>query len=229
LNIDNYTHLLIDLDHTIFDFDASQKIALEKAIEKQGIQFSDDHAPIYYRINRLNWELYESGKITRETLEIKRFQDFKDESGLPVNVLSLKESYYEHIEGSTHMFDGAMDFLKSHKRNKHLTAVTNGIPKLQRGRLRKSGLDNVFNSIIISGEIGYVKPDRKYFEKTFHTIGNPKKNNVLMIGDSLVADISGALQFGLKCVWYNPHSVKNHTSFVPTYEVKSFSDFSRGL
>ena len=50
------------------------------------------------------------------------------------------------------------------------------------------------------------------------------KEETLMIGDSLTADIQGGNNARIDTIWYNPHHLENHTQAQPTYEVHSYQD-----
>ena len=57
---------------------------------------------------------------------------------------------------------------------------------------------------MIAGEIGHSKPHRGYFEYVHTQLNAPNHEEVIVIGDSLTADIEGALAFGYHTCWYNP-------------------------
>jgi len=65
------------------------------------------------------------------------------------------------------------------------------------------------------------KPDPRYFEKVFVTIGNPEKHAVLMVGDGLSSDIAGGGAYGIDTCWYNPAGCRNKTSVEPTYQIRN--------
>ena len=62
----------------------------------------------------------------------------------------------------------------------------------------------------------------------YETIGNliPEftKEQALMIGDSLTADIAGGNAAGIDTVWYNPNHKENTSLAVPTYEVSDYQE-----
>ena len=74
--------------------------------------------------------------------------------------------------------------------------VTNGAAS-QLGKCRAAGLEQIAPFIIVSGEVGYAKPDQRIFRDalTATALENPAK--VLFVGDNPVADIDGAKRFGM--------------------------------
>ena len=71
-----YTHLLFDLDGTLFDFDAGETYAFHKVCDTFHIPYSDEVLSLYQRINLSYWKAYERGEITSAALAIARFHDF---------------------------------------------------------------------------------------------------------------------------------------------------------
>ncbi|MFX0173045.1 MAG: HAD family hydrolase [Candidatus Hodarchaeota archaeon] len=77
--------------------------------------------------------------------------------------------------------------------------------------LRKYNLIDYFSKIIFSGDIGWKKPSLKFFNSAFSGLGDINKSRILHIGDDPVADLQGALNFGIKALWIrSPH--KNSTT-----------------
>lgn len=103
-------------------------------------------------------------------------------------------------------------------------AATNGIISIQTGRLIKSGLAPYFNHVFISEQLVTQKPDALFYERIGQQIHGFSKENTVMIGDSLTADIQGGNNAGIDTIWYNPHHLENKTQAQPTYEVHSYQD-----
>lgn len=74
-----------------------------------------------------------------------------------------------------------------------------------------------FEQVFISEEVGAAKPSRDYFEAVFRGIGNPPKETVLLIGDSLTSDMRGGLDYGIDTCWYNP--MGKPTNLPVTYQI----------
>ena len=60
-----YTHLLFDLDGTLFDFDAGETYAFHKVCDTFHIPYSDEVLSLYQRINLSYWKAYERGSSRR--------------------------------------------------------------------------------------------------------------------------------------------------------------------
>jgi putative hydrolase of the HAD superfamily len=83
-----------------------------------------------------------------------------------------------------------------------LALVTNGPSGLQRDRLHSLWLDDVFDAVIVSAEVGMAKPDAGPFRLALEELG-VDTSEAWHIGDSLHTDIVGALGAGLTAVWLN--------------------------
>ena len=61
-----------------------------------------------------------------------------------------------------------------------LAVVSNGVEKVQAGRLEKSGLGRFFDGVFVSGRVGATKPARKIFDTALNTLGIENRKKVLM-------------------------------------------------
>ena len=64
----------------------------------------------------------------------------------------------------------------------------------QHSRFGASSLKPYFSSLVISDEIGVAKPEPGYFSEVLSRAGNPKRAEVLMVGDGLSSDIAGGVR-----------------------------------
>lgn len=77
-----------------------------------------------------------------------------------------------------------------------LALVTNGASCLQREKLQSADLEKYFETVVVSADIGYGKPDRRIFEVAL-TEMNVAPHEALMVGDSPTKDIEGAKAMGI--------------------------------
>jgi putative hydrolase of the HAD superfamily len=66
--------------------------------------------------------------------------------------------------------------------------------------VRKVGINDFFNVIIVSDAVGWRKPHAKIFEEALKRL-NVKAEETLFIGDSPYEDIKGAKQLGMKTIF----------------------------
>ncbi len=80
--------------------------------------------------------------------------------------------------------------------------VTNGGGDLQREKLRDTGLEDAFEVVVVSGELGIAKPDPRIFERALAEFG-VTADRAAHVGDTLSSDIEGAVAAGVLPVWLN--------------------------
>ncbi len=66
-----------------------------------------------------------------------------------------------------------------------------------RRSLRKNGLEGLFDPVVISGDVGYVKPHASVFRKALDALPAPP-HRVLFVGDRWDADMVGAAAVGMR-------------------------------
>ena len=220
-----YKFLLFDLDHTLLDFDAAEDIALTQLLEEEGVEDIQTYKDYYVPMNKLLWKDLELKKITKNELVNTRFAKLFAHFGIEKDGAYLAERYQFFLSKQGQIFPGVEDLLKKLiSRGYELYAATNGITYIQTGRLEQSGIAPFFKKIFISEQLHTQKPDAAFYEKIGARIPSFNKNQTLMIGDSLSADIQGGNNAGIDTIWYNPHHLENKTLAHPTYEVHSYKD-----
>ena len=90
---------------------------------------------------------------------------------------------------------------------------------MQSSRLLSVGKEKYFDSIFISENLGYNKPDKRFFEKCFKEISDLVKSKAVIIGDSLTSDIKGCKNAEIKTIWFNPTGTANETDIKPDFEI----------
>jgi 2-haloacid dehalogenase len=218
-----YSHLLFDADGTLFDYDRGEAKALAATFEETGIPYIADYTNIYRQINAQMWSDFEQGKISQKKLRSERFGRLFHALNIRADPLLFSERYQTNLGQATDLIDGAPELLQALHENHYLLLITNGIPEVQRSRLSLSPIQDYFDAIIISGEIGVAKPDPRIFDAAFQAMGNPPKQKTLVIGDSLTSDIQGGLNYGIDTCWFNPEQHPPNPAIPATHQIHSLS------
>lgn len=218
----SYTWLLFDLDNTLMDFNQASHISFHRAMQTLGLpRHKIDYAE-YNRHNYRVWHEFELGEIDALTLRAKRFQlyfDAVDHSGS--DPLIGNRLYLEGLVDHPIMLEGARELIHDAKQHYRLAVITNGLKEVQRPRLRSAGIYDLFDTIVVSDEIGHAKPHPEYFDHVFIESKDIDHRNALVIGDSLKSDIQGAHRYGIDSCWFNPHRVSADHRYHATHEVHS--------
>lgn len=204
----------------MFDFVKAEKEALKKAFLQNNLPFSDEACRLYHKINDDLWLLLERGKISKPEIQLRRFREFFAAFGI-VNVdpVLFNRDYVAYLSEGTYLIDGAAALCETLSKKALLAIVTNGVAEVQKSRIGNSKITEFISFLFVSEAIGYAKPEREYFEHALCEMKHPDKSDVLIVGDSLVADIKGGLDFGIDTCWVNPGGYKNKSPYVPKYEI----------
>lgn len=101
------------------------------------------------------------------------------------------------------MLDGATDVLKEIKKRGYiLGCITNGVSSLQNIKLDTAGIRDMFDVVVVSGDIGIYKPDRRIFDEACKRAGVANEK-ALFVGDHPINDIEGALGADMQAVRMN--------------------------
>jgi YjjG family noncanonical pyrimidine nucleotidase len=199
-----YTTVLLDLDHTLLDSDASEALAFGQALRQSGIGQPERHFATYDAINRALWAAVEREEITPSSVRTARFEQLVATTGIDADPLALADSFVDGLSTHGELYPGAHDVLDALARLASLALVTNGLSEVQRRRIERLDLGKYFDAVVISSEVGASKPSSEIFDITFEMLAKPAKATVLMVGDSLTSDIQGGANYGIATCWYNP-------------------------
>ncbi|WP_333615878.1 HAD-IA family hydrolase, partial [Bacteroides pyogenes] len=104
----------------------------------------------------------------------------------------------------------------------NLYILSNGFRELQWRKMCASGVDGYFKKLILSEDLGVMKPWPEIFHFALSATQSGLRDS-LMIGDSWEADITGAKGVGMHQVFYNVTG-RTEFPFHPTYHIRSLKD-----
>ena len=213
-------NILLDLDNTIFDFTKAERIALTKTLRALNIEPEEAVLCRYSELNLEQWKLLELGKISRDQVKLQRFSNLFREFSLTASPESAAK-LYENFLGQGHYYiDGAQDLLKTLQGRYLLYLASNGTTGVQMGRLASAGITEVFEEIFLSEKIGADKPEKAFFDACFSYIPDFRKEETVIVGDSLTSDIKGGKNAGIGTIWYQPDPEKQPEEIQPDYRIR---------
>lgn len=226
-SMEKITDIFFDLDHTLWDFDANSILAFDKIFKERHPSIdTEKFIEIYAPINQACWKLYQVDKITHQELRYNRLRQSFDVMEYVISdeeINKISHDYIEFLPDNNRLFDGAIEVLDYLKSKYKLHIITNGFAEVQGKKISNSGLDSYFNTITNSELAGVKKPHRNIFEFAL-SLANVKKENAVMIGDCIDADVRGALDFGIEAILFDEkgiHSVEGIKTINHLLELKN--------
>lgn len=200
--------VFIDIDNTLLDFNKCAELSMRKCFEKFGLQFTNEVFPTFKRINDGLWRDIEKKTLTRDELHEIRWNLIFKALGIDFDGKVMEKEFLNELNFSVVPVSHAEEILAYLSSKYEVYSVSNAPMEQQRKRLKASGFDKYLKKAFISQEIGYDKPDKRFFDACFSGANHLKKEQVVLIGDSITADIIGGRDYGLKTIWFNFEKIK---------------------
>lgn len=217
------TTIVFDLDNTLIDHAFAEKQAISKVLTEYHSHphigtALQSHQEQFLKIYRLNnerlWHDLSFRRITAEDLRWMRFSETLQDQALrdkfPVLTSHQAEAlgkeigdkYLQLYKYHWRLLDGANELLSALQGKYKLGVITNGFTDQQRGKLNQFGWTNRFHDVILSEEVGVMKPHREIFELAEQRLGT-HGGECVYVGDNYISDVQGAKNAGWSAVWLN--------------------------
>lgn len=235
----HYTDIFIDFDDTLYDTYGNAVIALKETFEHFALGRYFDQPQVFYdaywQANIDLWGRYSRGEISRDYLILERFRrplcasevlrkkyetiaaDFE------TYTLKVGDVFLDFCSNKPGVIEGAhelMSYLK--KRGYRLHMCSNGFHEVQYKKLAACGLNDAFDTIILSEDAGANKPASAFYDYALQQSG-ARKSSTVMIGDNFQTDILGAMRAGLDTIFFNRWQQSVATN-PPTYQVDKLKE-----
>ena len=125
---------------------------------------------------------------------------------------NIAQEYIQLLPENNHLFEGAFEVLEYLNQKYKLHIITNGFAEVQYKKLSNSNIGSYFQTITNSEMAGVKKPNPIIFEHALQK-ASAKKEESIMIGDCLEADVGGALNFGMNAIFFNSNKIKINQDF----------------
>lgn len=201
-------HIFFDLDNTLWDHRRNARLTLqdlfaeERMTEKFGLDFEDFHRE-YFTINESLWAQLRDGEITKDQLRERRFYQSLLFFDIDDRALAnrLEANFLDEILRYNHLLPGTVALLEDLKSKGYtLHILSNGFAEVTQRKTVLSGIRDYFATVTSADEINVRKPAPEIFDLALQKAG-AKKENSLMIGDDWVADVEGALAYGMPAIF----------------------------
>ena len=225
-----HTLFLFDLDDTLLDFKASENLSFVRTMQQLGAGGSTASLFSHYQpINVALWRAFEHGTVSKDFLKVERFRQTFAAAGLVLDPELASRIYLESLSDTVVLIDGAIELCASLAAIGEVGIITNGVETIQNRRIASSGLQQHISFVATSEACGHAKPDVRFFEYAMNMARPVRKEQAIIIGDRLDADILGANRFGIDSCWFNPEQLAHTSLAVPTLEVASLRQIAAAL
>ena len=163
----------------------------------------------------LYWDL---GKLRREIFRVKLAPITSNEKELN----DLVEESFNYFLDKRHeiiFYDGVIDALKDLSTRYELGVLTNGNADINR-----LNIGEYFKFSVSSVDVQSNKPDKGHFQKALDLSGL-SADEVLHIGDHQINDVIGAINTGMKAIWFNKEKVDWEQEYLKPEEISDWYNY----
>ena len=199
--------ILLDLDDTLYDHHYASRKAIEETISLDDALFDAgaDSVEIQHRywLELLHVEVAR-GARSGDDARNERWAQILTHFGGDVSHGDLlanaqRENYLRHERAVPGAVEGVAALREA---GYTLSIVSNNTRAEQIGKLERLGLIDAFADIVVSADHGINKPDARLFHIALDRL-SVSATQVVHVGDSWSADIEGAINAGIRPVWFN--------------------------
>lgn len=224
--------VIFDLDDTLFDHYHSVQsglLALQGVYPRLSLHSLADLTETYVDLVETLHIQVLRGLLTIDQARIQRIQSFflKYDRALSLDEAQQAASFYRAAyQAARQPVAGALALLQQLHADTKIGIITNNGSQEQREKLSACGLAPWIDVLVISEEVGVIKPEPAIFEIALKQL-DCEANQVVMLGDAWQTDILGAHGAGIRPVWLNrfgatcpdPALVTVVTSLEPTHTI----------
>ena len=199
-----YRGFIIDADNTIFDYTRAEKEALYEIFKSLNIllPFEKIHTN-FIKINKYLWRNILNNKISMKTFKVERFRLLFNKFDIKCDPYELSEFYLNCLSHKAYLLPDVARVLEFLSKRTMLCLITNGFSYVQKSRIARANIEIFFNEILISEEIGIIKPNPAIFHIAAEKLYIPPYD-ILCIGNSPFSDIRGGYYAGMDTCWFSP-------------------------
>ena len=141
----------------------------------------------------------------------------------------LAETYRAATRFRLQLYPGVKDTIWHLHSKYQLALVSDGQTAYALAELNAVGLSGFFDPIIVSGDLGYRKPDKRIFIAALSAMKlNPAE--VLFVGNDMYRDVYGAQALGIKTVFFKSNQgTQEKEGINPDYIIYNFPELLHAI
>lgn len=218
--------IFFDIDNTLINNDAAQDAAAA-SVYRHNTLLQDHYTEeqfqgLWNKVTQKYQHQYLTGRMTVEQHRLVLWKEIFKTMPDEKEMAAFFEKYLAANEENWQLYPDVIPLLERYK-DTPKGIISNGDSDRQRQKLKKTGIDNYFEVVVVSGDIGVFKPDPKIF---LHAAGLAGKepSQCWYVGDKVDTDAKAAKDAGFTGVWVNRKFIDEKKEPVP--EVISLNDLS---
>lgn len=217
--------ILWDLDATLIDNSIAERNAIIKCFEFFDLgPCSNEFLDAYPAVNIKWWTYLETTSLKKEDIIVGRFDEMLKRFGYDNSIArDFNERYMIYLADEVTLLPEAMETVTSLKGKVIQAIASNGVERTQYKKLQKVGLDKIMDRVFISDVLGADKPKKEFFDAVLNKFKDLKKDEIMIVGDSLTTDMAGGNNAGIICCWYNPNHKERSGNLKIDYEISVLS------
>ncbi len=238
----NIQGIIFDINGTLVDIrtdEGNEEIyrAISHFLTYQGIHLHrGDVRDAYFRIMDQQRKTCGEQYPEFDAVEVWRefLRQYPANSSLPQDKLRhmpcfLAEMYRGISRTRLQLYPDVKEVLKEMKTRFRLAAVSDGQSVWAMPEMNALGIESYFSTVIISGDCGFRKPDKRLFEAALAGL-QLAPENVLFVGNDIYRDIFGAREMGMKTVFFSSNQGKKEMEGVaPDYIIYQFAQIREAI
>ena len=221
--------ILLDLDNTIIDFNECARHSIMDIFQDLGFHYDENVFDTFITENVKIWKRLELGEIDKLYLRANRWNIILGKLGIDYDGTIIEERFENGVAKGAYPVEYAYELLQYLYNKYDIYVVSNGFRFVQESRVKIGKFDKYFKELFLSEDIGIQKPDIRFFDYCYEKLGSPPKEELILIGDSLSADIKGGNNFGIDTIWFNKNNAPAPSDIIPTYTVEKLSQIKEIL
>lgn len=200
-----------------------------RALKDEGLDVSMDDVERAYVLS--DGRLSERWSVDLDVDLDEQLAIFLDCMGLertPRLMRAIDEPYADAVlKCRPFVVEGACDVVKEMGDRGFKVALISNTSRTPGRSLRKVmhdyGLLNLFDRVVFSNEVGYLKPHREIFQRALSSVGAMPERSV-HIGDHSILDVLGARRAGMRCIQVTRYAHKDDRLHKPDIYAESLKD-----
>lgn len=192
--------ILFDTDNTLYNYYPANKAAEEAVCRKAknllGLE-KKEFFMIYKKAkSEIKANLDKNASSHSRLLYFQRMIEILGYKSHLLLSLDFEQTFWRTFLANAPLFPGVKETLLYFKQIQvPIAVVTDLTAHIQLRKLTYFGLEDTFDAVVTSEEVGIDKPNKKNFLLTFKKLNLHKDCYFWMIGDNPISDIYGAKQF----------------------------------